>query len=214
MLCILAAIGAFGCYTPVFFLVIFSLTSSYYIFFLIHFHFFHLQSFYGYHDGYDMQDLVLLQTFLGLSLAVGIVASGSSINKTCQVANSRKIRISRQYVCQGCVILVSISIVIFSMHSTGYHTLCLVTWVYGLGLGGYRCENEDCWREKMIYWLFFTSVDSLKMLALERVRGKFFTRAWGEFLKRFSTIYAFSHLNIFLTFSYQVLSRELNQFRF
>lgn len=87
-----------------------------------------------------MQDLVLLQTFLGLSLAVGIVASGSSINKTCQIANSRKIRISRQYVCQGCVILVSISIVIFSMLSTGYHTLCIVTWVYGLGLGGYRCK--------------------------------------------------------------------------
>lgn len=98
------------------------------------------QSFYGFSDGYDMQDLVLLQTFLGLSLAVGIVASGSSINKTCQIANSRKIRISRQYVCQGCVILVSISIVIFSMLSTGYHTLCIVTWVYGLGLGGYRCK--------------------------------------------------------------------------
>lgn len=99
-----------------------------------------MQSFYGFHDGYDMQDLVLLQTFLGLSLAVGIVASGSSINKTCQVANSRKIRISRQYICQGCVVLVSISTVIFSMLSTGYHTLCIVTWVYGLGLGGYRCE--------------------------------------------------------------------------
>jgi hypothetical protein len=87
-----------------------------------------------------MQDLVLLQTFLGLSLAIGIVASGSSINKTCQVANSRKIRISRQYVCQGCVVLVSISIVIFSMLSTSFHTLCIVTWVYGFGLGGYRCE--------------------------------------------------------------------------
>lgn len=102
------------------------------------------QSFYGFQDGYDMQDLVLLQTFLGLSLAVGIVASGSSINKTCQVANSRKIRISRQYVCQGCVVLVSISIVFFSMISTGYHTLCIVTWVYGLGLGGYRCEYHHC----------------------------------------------------------------------
>lgn len=87
-----------------------------------------------------MQDLVLLQTFLGLSLAVGIVASGSSINKTCQIA-FKKFRISRQYVCQGCVVLVSISIVILSMLSSdGYHTLCIVTWVYGLGLGGYRCE--------------------------------------------------------------------------
>ena len=101
---------------------------------------FNSQSLYGFQDGYDMQDLVLLQTFLGLSLAVGIVVSGSSINKTCQVANSRKIRISRQYVCQGCVVLVSISIVIFSMLSNNYHTLCAVTWVYGFGLGGYRCK--------------------------------------------------------------------------
>lgn len=36
--------------------------------------------------------------------------------------------------------LVSISIVVFSMISSGYHTLCIVTWIYGLGLGGYRCE--------------------------------------------------------------------------
>jgi predicted membrane channel-forming protein YqfA (hemolysin III family) len=87
-----------------------------------------------------MQDLVLLQTFFGLSLAIGIVATGSSINKTCQMANRRKIRISRQYVCQGCVVLVSISIVIFSMLSNGFHTLCIVTWLYGFGLGGYRCK--------------------------------------------------------------------------
>lgn len=111
-----------------------------------------LQSFYGFSDGYDMQDLVLLQTFLGLSLAVGIVASGSSINKTCRIANSRKIRISRQYVCQGCVVLVSISIIIFSTLSTGYHTLCIVTWVYGFGLGGYRCE----FRIKCIVSYLFT----------------------------------------------------------
>lgn len=72
----------------------------------------------------------------------GIVASGSSINKTCQIANRRKIRISRQYICQGCVVLVSISIVIFSMLSSEFHTLCIVTWLYGFGLGGYRCESQ------------------------------------------------------------------------
>lgn len=33
--------------------------------------YFHTQSFYGYQDGHDMQDLVLLQTFLGLSLSIG-----------------------------------------------------------------------------------------------------------------------------------------------
>lgn len=31
----------------------------------------------------------------------------------------------------------------------------------------------------------FSIADSLKMLALERVRGKFFTRAWGEFSMSF-----------------------------
>lgn len=137
-----------------------------------------------------MQDLVLLQTFLGLSLAVGIVASGSSINKTCQVANSRKIRISRQYVCQGCVVLVSISIVVFSMISTGYHTLCIVTWVYGLGLGGYRCEFISItFPTSSDYYSFILNSDSLKMLALERVRGKFFTRAWGEWFSLAIFIY-------------------------
>lgn len=30
--------------------------------------------------------------------------------------------------------------------------------------------------------------DSLKMLALERVRGKFFTRAWGKFLPLFAQL--------------------------
>lgn len=141
MLCILAAIGAFGVYTPVFFLVKLPPTPPTLSREIYRVRIF--QSFYGFHDGYDMQDLVLLQTFLGLSLAVGIVASGSSINKTCQVASNRKIRISRQYVCQGCVVLVSISIVVFSMISTGYHSLCIVTWVYGLGLGGYRCKYHQ-----------------------------------------------------------------------
>lgn len=135
-----------------------------------------------------MQDLVLLQTFLGLSLAIGVVLSGSSINKTCEVANNRKVRISRQYICQGCVVLVSISIVILSMLSSGYHTLCIVTWVYGLGLGGYRCEfiveNNFLFLSRCNnnIHLHIIPLDSLKMLALERVRGKFFTRAWGKFL--------------------------------
>lgn len=60
----------------------------------------HKQSLHGYQEGYDMQDLVLIQTFIGLSIAIGIVAGGSAINKTCQFINYRKIRISRQYVCQ------------------------------------------------------------------------------------------------------------------
>lgn len=137
-----------------------------------------------------MQDLVLLQTFLGLSLAVGIVLSGSTINKSCQVANSKKIRISRQYVCQGCTVLVSISTIVFAFLPRSYHSLCFVTWMYGLGLGGYRCKysinNVSCLLKIHMQGKFFSSsslqifADSLKMLALERVRGKFFTRAWGK----------------------------------
>lgn len=57
------------------------------------------QSLHGFTEGYDMQDLVLLQTFLGLSIALGVVFSGSSINKTLEIS-FKKIRISRQYVCQ------------------------------------------------------------------------------------------------------------------
>jgi hypothetical protein len=43
---------------------------------------------------------------------------------------------------------------------SGYRGLCIVTWFYGLGLGGYRF--------------------SLKMLVLERVRGRYFSKAWGK----------------------------------
>lgn len=76
MFVIVSTVASFGIYTPIFFM-----------------------SLHGYQEGYDVQDLVLLQTFLGLSIAFGIVASGSSINKVFHIAN-RKIDISRQHVCQ------------------------------------------------------------------------------------------------------------------
>ncbi|XP_055596121.1 uncharacterized protein LOC129746484 isoform X2 [Uranotaenia lowii] len=134
MLSISAATAAFGIYSPIFFL-----------------------SLHGFTEGYDMQDLVLLQTFLGLSIALGIVFSGSSINKTLELS-FKKIRISRQYVCQGCVTLVSLSLLILSAVAD-YRGLCFSAWAYGLGLGGYRY--------------------TLKMLAIERIRGKYFSKAWG-----------------------------------
>lgn len=76
MLIICSSIASFGSYGPLFFM-----------------------SQHGFLEGYDVQDLVLLQTFLGLSIAFGIVASGSTINKNFTIAY-RKINISRQYVCQ------------------------------------------------------------------------------------------------------------------
>lgn len=82
MLIICSSIASFGAYSPLFFM-----------------------SQHGAHEGYDIQDLVLLQTFLGLSIAFGIVASGSTINKIFTIAY-RKINISRQYVCQVCIIFI------------------------------------------------------------------------------------------------------------
>lgn len=58
-----------------------------------------MQSLHGYQEDYDVQDLVLLQTFLGLSIALGIVSGGSIINKTCRLGY-KDINISTQYVCQ------------------------------------------------------------------------------------------------------------------
>lgn len=48
-----------------------------------------------------MQDLVLLQTFLGLSVAAGVVAGGSALNRTCSISY-KKFQISMQYLCQVC----------------------------------------------------------------------------------------------------------------
>lgn len=71
-----AGIAAAGIYTPIF-----------------------CMSLHGNQEGYDVQDLVLLQTFLGLSIAFGMIASGTMINKVCHISH-HKINISRQYVCQ------------------------------------------------------------------------------------------------------------------
>lgn len=43
----------------------------------------------------------------------------------------------------------------------GYTGLCILSWLYGIGLGGFQY--------------------SLKILALERIKLKHFSKAWGEF---------------------------------
>lgn len=86
MLIICSSIASFGSYAPLFFM-----------------------SQHGFVEGYDVQDLVLLQTFLGLSIAFGIVASGSTINKNFTISY-RKINISRQYVCQVSTIFMLLSL--------------------------------------------------------------------------------------------------------
>lgn len=68
---------------------------------------------------------------------------------------------------QVSITLIAISTLIISAVS-GYRSLCILAWGYGLGLGGYRY--------------------SLKMFALERVRAKHFTKAWGT-----NTIFVFEN---------------------
>lgn len=71
-----SSIASLGAYTPIF-----------------------LLSLQGSREGYDVQDLVLLQTFLGLAIAFGVVISGSIINRDFSISY-RKFNISRQCVCQ------------------------------------------------------------------------------------------------------------------
>lgn len=70
---------------------------------------------------------------------------------------------------------------------------CLVAWIYGLSLGGYKY--------------------SLKMLSLERIRGKHFTKAWGKFLIYLCTSneifkYKFWCRSSIYAFSYKFLNRN------
>lgn len=81
MLIMCSSIASLGAYAPIFFM-----------------------SLHGFQEGFDVQDLVLLQTFLGLSIAFGNVASGSTINKIFSISY-RRFNISRQYVCQVCFCL-------------------------------------------------------------------------------------------------------------
>lgn len=79
MFILFSSVASFGIYTPIFFM-----------------------SLHGYQEGYDVQDLVLLQTFLGLSIAFGIVLSAYAIKKGGQLSY-RKITITRQHICQVCL---------------------------------------------------------------------------------------------------------------
>lgn len=79
MFILFSSVASFGIYTPIFFM-----------------------SLHGYQEGYDVQDLVLLQACLGLSIGFGIVISGATIKKVCQKAY-RKININGQHVCQVCI---------------------------------------------------------------------------------------------------------------
>lgn len=70
--------------------------------------------------------------------------------------------------------MVAISM-LFVSGIVGYTGLCISAWSYGLALGCYRY--------------------TLKMFALERVRAKHFTKAWGKKLSLKYVVRAFQHMN-------------------
>ena len=96
---------------------------------------------------------VRLQAFTGIAWCVGCMSFGSVI-----VNNSTECRISRQYLCQAALLLVSLSIFAFTAIK-GYNGVSMFVWIYGIFLGGYAY--------------------SLKMYIYEKVRARNFARAWG-----------------------------------
>ncbi|XP_049817094.1 monocarboxylate transporter 2-like [Aethina tumida] len=107
----------------------------------------------GYKEGLEDSALVLLQTFMGFASALGCVGFGLVI-----VRPSSQCLISRQYLCQAAMVGIGISLLAMSAVQ-GYHGYVLFVWLYGICLGGFTY--------------------SLKMFALERVRGRHFTKAWS-----------------------------------
>ncbi|XP_060522678.1 monocarboxylate transporter 2-like [Cylas formicarius] len=124
------AFGALGIYAPVFYLV-----------------------YQGYREGIEDSALVLLQTFMGFSSALGCVGFG-----IITVRPSTQCTISRQYLCQTALIGIGISLLALSAVQ-GYHGYVLFVWLYGICLGGFTY--------------------SLKMFVLERIRNRHFTKAWS-----------------------------------
>ncbi|KAF5291585.1 hypothetical protein FQR65_LT01898 [Abscondita terminalis] len=130
VLLVASATGALGIYSPIFYLA--------------------LQ---GHKEGLEDSALVLLQTFLGFSSALGFVGFGLVI-----VRPSSQCLISRQYLCQASMVGIGISLLALSAIQ-GYHGYVLFVWLYGICLGGFSY--------------------SLKMFTLERIRARHFTKAWG-----------------------------------
>ncbi|XP_046409641.1 monocarboxylate transporter 11-like [Neodiprion virginianus] len=107
----------------------------------------------GYQDGLEASALVLLQTCLGLAAALGCAGWGVITARP-----SAQCLVSRQYLCQAALIGVAVAQVALGSVQ-GYHGLVLASGLYGASLGG------------VLY--------SLKMLALERLRARHFSRAWA-----------------------------------
>ncbi|XP_030383874.1 monocarboxylate transporter 7 [Scaptodrosophila lebanonensis] len=106
-------------------------------------------------EGSDVQELVLLQTFLGISMALGVVLAGALLRRSFVI---RHFVINTKIVAQLFISIVALAILFLSF-VMGYTGLCILSWIYGIGLGGFQY--------------------SLKILALERIKLKHFSKAWG-----------------------------------
>ncbi|XP_060644561.1 monocarboxylate transporter 7 [Drosophila nasuta] len=127
-----SSVAAFGIYTPMF-----------------------LMALNAAKEGSDVQELVLLQTFLGISMALGVVLAGALLRR-CFVI--KHFVINTKIVTQLFIAIVALAILFLSF-VMGYKGLCILSWLYGIGLGGFQY--------------------SLKILALERIKLKHFSKAWG-----------------------------------
>ncbi|CAK1555760.1 unnamed protein product [Leptosia nina] len=107
----------------------------------------------GFQEGLEESALVLLQTFLGFAAVLGCAGFGLVL-----VRPSAQCLVSKQYLCQTAMLGIGISILALSSVE-GYHGYVLFAWMYGLCLGGF------------LY--------SMKMLTMERVRGRHFTKVWS-----------------------------------
>ncbi|CAH2043667.1 unnamed protein product, partial [Iphiclides podalirius] len=107
----------------------------------------------GFQEGLEESALVLLQTFLGFAAVLGCAGFGLVL-----VRPSAQCLVSKQYLCQTAMLGIGISMLALSSVE-GYHGYVLFAWMYGLCLGGF------------LY--------SIKMLTMERIRGRHFTKVWG-----------------------------------
>ncbi|VVD02385.1 unnamed protein product [Leptidea sinapis] len=96
---------------------------------------------------------VFFLTFLGFAAVVGCAGFGLVL-----VRPSDQCLVSKQYLCQTAMLGIGISMLALSSVE-GYHGYVLFAWMYGLCLGGF------------LY--------SMKMLTMERVRGRHFTKVWS-----------------------------------
>ncbi|XP_012159721.1 uncharacterized protein LOC101455298 [Ceratitis capitata] len=106
-------------------------------------------------EGPDIEDLVLLQTFLGVSSTIGVFIAGTILRNTFSIGN---FLITSQIVSQVFIALIAISILSLSF-VVSFRWFCILGWMYGIGFGGFRY--------------------AFKILALDRVKVKQFSKAWG-----------------------------------